>query len=197
MARSVKNLQTDFIKFHGCGAYRRDGTNVLCTGKNPCSNPINACFWMKARHVIHKVQTRNSELNDNILYSNSVKRRYYNELSRRRQTQYYSTDESSYSDSGSNSGSDYSDYSDHSDSDNNNLIIDIDQTVNDINHSIKSISETIGEITKSKQLIHETVTSHLVNETLNQVHEVTNTDQSQDLGLQSPNDKNKSIPLTI
>ena len=31
MARSIKNLQTDFIKFHGCGAYRRDGTNVLCT----------------------------------------------------------------------------------------------------------------------------------------------------------------------
>ena len=190
MARSVKNLQTDFIKFHGCGAYRRDGTNVLCTEKNPCSNPINACFWMKTRHVIHKVRTRNRELNDNILYSNSVKRQYYNELSRQRQTQYYSTDESSYSDSGS-------DYSDYSDSDNNNLIIDIDQTVNDINHSIKSISETIGEITKSKQLIHETVTSHLINETLNQLHEVTNTNQSQDLGLQSPNDKNKSIPLTI
>ena len=187
MARSVKNLQTDFIKFHGCGAYRRDGTNVLCTEKNPCSNPINACFWMENKHVIHKVRTRNSELNDNILYSNSVKRQYYNELSRQSQTQYYSTDESSYSDSSS----------DYSDSDNNNLIIDIDQTVNDINHSIKSISETVGEITKSKQLIHETVTSLLINETLNQVHEVTNTDQSQDLGLQSPNDKNKSIPLTI
>ena len=186
MARSVKNLQTDFIKFHGCGAYRRDGTNVLCTEKNPCSNPINACFWMKNRHVTRKVRTRNSELNDNILYSNSVKRQYYNELSRQKQIQCYSTDESSYSDSDSDS-----------DSDTNNLIIDIDQTVNDINHSIKSISETIDEITKSKQLIHETVTSHLVNETLNQLHEVTNTDQSQDLGLQSPNDKNKSIPLTI
>ena len=191
MARSVKNLQTDFIKFHGCGAYRRDGTNVLCTEKNPCSNPINACFWMKARHAIHKVRTRNSELNDNILYSNSVKTQYYNELHRRKQIQYYSSDESQYSDSDSwCSDSD-------SDSDNNNLIIDIDQTINDINHSIKLISETIGEITKSKQLIHETVTSHLVNETLSQVHEVTNTDQSQDLGLQSPNDKNKSIPLTI
>ena len=184
MARSVKNLQTDFIKFHGCGAYRRDGTNVLCTEKNPRSNPINACFWMKTRHVNSKVRTRNSELNDNILYSNSVKRQYYNDLSRQKQTQYYSTDESSYSDS-------------DSDSDSNNLIIDIDQTVNDINHSIKSISETIGEITKSKQLIHEPVTSHLINETLNQVREVTNTDQSQDLGLQSPNDKNKSLPLTI
>ena len=170
MARSVKNLQTDFIKFHGCGAYRRDGTNVLCTEKNPCSNPINACFWMKTRHVIHKVRTRNSELNDNILYSNSVKTQYYNELYRQKQTQYYSTDESSYSDS-------------DSDSDTNNLIIDIDQTVDDINHSIKSISETTHEIAKSKQLIHETIKSHLINETLNQLHEVRNTDQSQDLGL--------------
>ena len=86
MARSVKNLQTDFIKFHSCGAYRRDGTNVLCTEKNPCSNPINACFWMENKHVVHKVRTRNSELNDNILYSNSVKRQYYNELSRQSQT---------------------------------------------------------------------------------------------------------------
>ena len=178
MARSVKNLQTDFIKFHDCGAYRRDGTNVLCTEKNPCSNPINACFWMKTKHVIHKVRTRNSELNDNILYSNSVKRQYYNELFRQKQTQYYSTDESSYTDSDSDS-----------DSDANNLIIDIDQTINDINHSIKSISETIGEITNSKQLIQETVTPQLL--------KVRNTDQSQDLGLQSPNDKNKSIPLTI
>ena len=188
MARSFKNLQTDFIKFHGCGAYRRDGTNVLCTEKNPCSNPINACFWMKTRHVIHKVPTRNSELNDNILYSKSVKTQYFNELYRQKQTQYYSTDESSYSDSNSDSDSD---------SDTNNLIIDFDQTVNEINHSIKSISETIGEITKSKQLIQETVTPHLINETLNQLHEVRNTDQSQDLGLQSPNDKNKSVPLTI
>ena len=153
MARSVKNLQTDFIKFHGCGAYRRDGTNVLCTEKNPCSNPTNTCFWMKSRHVIHKVRTRNSKLNDNILYSNSVKTQYYNELYRQKQTQYYSTDESSYTDSDSDS-----------DSDTNNLIIDIDQTVNDINHSTKSISETIDEITKSKQLIPETVTPHLINE---------------------------------
>ena len=118
------------------------------------------------------------------MYSNSVKTQYHNELSRQKQTQHYSTDESSYSDS-------------DSDSDTNNLIIDTDQTVNEINHSIKSISETIGEITKSKQLIQETVMPHLINETLNQLHEVRNTDQSQDLGLQSPNDKNKSIPLTI
>ena len=74
MVRSVKNLQSDFIKFHGCGAYRRDGTNVLSTKKNPCSNPINACFWMKARDVINKVRTRKSQLYDNILFSNSVKK---------------------------------------------------------------------------------------------------------------------------
>ena len=186
MVRSVKNLQSDFIKFHGCGAYRRDGTNVLSTKKNPCSNPINACFWMKARDVINKVRTRKSQLYDNILFSNSVKKQYYNELHRRKQTQYYSTDESSYSDSDSDS-----------DSNSDKLIIDLKQSVNEINHLTKSISETIGEINKSKQLIEKAITPHLINETLNQFHEVKNTDQSQDLGLQSPNDKNKSIPLTI
>ena len=158
MARSVKNLQTDFIKFHGCGAYRRDGSNVLCTKKPPCSKPINACFWMKNKHAINKVRTRNKELNDKVLYSDSVKVQYLAELYRQKQTQYYSTDESSDSDS---------DISD-SDSDDNKLVIDLTQAVKDINHSIKSISETVKEITQSNQLIQQTVTPHLINETLNQ-----------------------------
>ena len=162
MARSVKNLQTDFIKFHGCGAYRRDGSNVLCTEKNPCSKPINACFWMKNKYAINKVRTRKQELNDKVLYSDSVKTQYLAELYRQKQTQYYSTDESSYS----YSDSDVSDSD--SDSDDNKLVIDLRQTVEDINHSIKSISETINEITQSKQLIQQTVTPHLINETLNQ-----------------------------
>ena len=157
MARSVKNLQTDFIKFHGCGAYRRDGSNVLCTKKPPCLKPINAYFWMKNKHAINKVRTRNKELNDKILYSNSVRTQYHAELSRQKQTQYYSTDESSYSDSDSDS-----------DSDDNKLLIDLKQTVKDINHSIKSISETVKEITQSNQLIQQTVMPHLSNEVLNQ-----------------------------
>ena len=33
MKKSVKNLQDGFIKFHGCGVYRRDGTNKLSTKK--------------------------------------------------------------------------------------------------------------------------------------------------------------------
>ena len=184
MQRSVKNLQTDFIKLHGCGAYRRDGSNVLCTKKRPCSKPINACFWMKNKHAINKVRTRNKELNDKILYSVSVKNQYKSELNRRKQNQYYSTDESSYSDS----DSDVSD-SDSIDSDDNKLVIDL-KTVNEINHSLKSISETVAEITQSQQLIHSTVMPHLINEALNQttqLHEVKNTDQ--DLAFQTPNDK--------
>ena len=162
MARSVKNLQTDFIKFHGCGAYRRDGSNVLCTKRNPCSKPINACFWMKNKHAINKIRTRNKELNDKILFSDLVKTQYHAELSKQKQTQYYSTDESSYSDS----DSDISDSD--SDSDNNNLIIDLKQTVTDVSDSIKSITKTINAITESKQLIQETVAPHLTNEVLNQ-----------------------------
>ena len=184
MQRSVKNLQTDFIKFHGCGAYRRDGLNVLCTKERPCSNPINACFWMKNKHAINKVRTRNKELNDKMLYSASVKKQYKSELHRQKQIQYYSTDESSYSDS----DSDVSD-SDSIDSDDNKLVIDL-KTVNEINHSLKSISETVSEITQSRQLIHSTVTPHLIKETLNQttqLHEVENTDQ--DLVFQTSNYK--------
>ena len=41
MKNIVKNLQDGFIKYHGCGVCRRDGTNVLITKKNPCYNPIN------------------------------------------------------------------------------------------------------------------------------------------------------------
>ena len=35
MKKSVKNLQDGFIKFYGCGVYRRDGSNVLSTKKRP------------------------------------------------------------------------------------------------------------------------------------------------------------------
>ena len=137
---------------------------------------------MKNKHAINKVRTRNKELNDKVLYSYSVKTQYLAELYRRKQTQYYSTDESSYSDS----DSDISD----SDSDDNKLVIDLRQTVKDINHSIKSISETNNEITQSKQLIQQTVTPHSINEALNQnnttqLHEV----KAQDLGFSIPINK--------
>ena len=37
MGRIVKNLQDGFIKFHGCGVYHRDGSNVLITKKKTMS----------------------------------------------------------------------------------------------------------------------------------------------------------------
>ena len=57
MSRAVKNLQDGFIKYHGCGIYHRDGSNVLVTKGRSCSNPTNACFWMQGEHVNEKVQT--------------------------------------------------------------------------------------------------------------------------------------------
>ena len=178
MKRKVKNLQTDFIKFHGCGVYRSDGTNVLCTKKRPCSKPINACFWMLGKHVNKKVRTRNREFNDRVLYSESVKTQYHPELYRQKQTQYYSTDESSFSDS--DSDSDETNY----DSDNNKRVIDTNEAVTDIKSLIKSISDMFSEIEYTKQLISNTVKPHLINEALNhtkQLPEVKNTDQ--DLGF--------------
>ena len=182
MERSVKNLQTDFIKFHGCGAYRRDGTNVLCTKRNPCSIPINACFWMKNRDAIPRVRTRNSELNDAVLRSTSLKTQYFNNIHRRKQIQYYSTDESEsqYTDSDSDSDSVHSNYPNPD----NNLIIDIEKDINDINHLKNSISETID---KKLNEVQEAVN----------LYKQTNANQNQNLSLQSPNDKNKSMPLTV
>ena len=56
MKKSVKNLQDGFIKFHGCGIYRRDGSKVLCTKTRPCFKPVNACFWMIGEGVKKKFE---------------------------------------------------------------------------------------------------------------------------------------------
>ena len=121
MKKSVKNLQDGFIKFHGCGAYRRDGSNVLCTKTRPCFKPVNACFWMLGEDVKKKVQTRNRELNERIYHSQSLKRQYQTELIKRKQYQYYSTDDDIESnDSSSDNNSNY-------DSDDNKLVIDIEK----------------------------------------------------------------------
>ena len=61
MTKIVKNLQDGFIKYHGCGIYRRDGTNVLITKKRLCYKPTNACFWILGNDVNKKVRTRNNE----------------------------------------------------------------------------------------------------------------------------------------
>ena len=92
--KSIKNLQNNFIKFHGCGLYRKDGTNVLCTKKRPCLKPINNCFWMKSKDTTNKIRTRNKELNDEMLMSNSLKNEYFQKLYIMKHRQYYSSDES-------------------------------------------------------------------------------------------------------
>ena len=123
--KSIKNLQNNFIKFHGCGLYRKDGTNILCTKKRPCLKPINNCFWMKSKDTTNKIRTRNKELNDEILMSNSLKNEYFQKLYIMKSRQYYSSDESSYSDSDSDTSiSDSNPDISDSDSDSNKLIID-------------------------------------------------------------------------
>ena len=85
MNKSVKNLQDGFIKYHGCGVYRRDGSNVLCTKLNPCIKPTNACFWMLSEDVNKKVRTRNKEFNERVYHSQSLKKQYQSELIKRKQ----------------------------------------------------------------------------------------------------------------
>ena len=82
MKKSFKNLQHGFIKFHGCGVYRKDGSNILCTKTRPCFKPVNACFWMLGEDVKKKVRTRNRELNERIYQSQSLKRQHQSELSK-------------------------------------------------------------------------------------------------------------------
>ena len=159
MKKSVKNLQDGFIKFHGCGVYRRDGSNVLCTKTRPCFKPVNACFWMLGEDVKKKARTRNRELNERIYHGQFLKKQYQSELIKRKQYECYSTESD---DSSSDNNSNY-------DSDDNKLVIDIENVT-------KSISNTI--------------TPYLMNETVNQTKqlpEIKNTDQ--DLGFQIPDNK--------
>ena len=146
--RSIKNLQNDFIRYHGCGVYRIDGTNVLCTKRNPCSNPINACFWMKANDAVPNVRTRYSELTDGVFQSIAFKNRYFKDVQRRKKLQYCSNNASSElytdSDSGSDSGSDSESVNSNINPD-NKLIIDIENDVKEINKTLGSISDIVNK----------------------------------------------------
>ena len=176
MKKSVKNLQDGFIKFHGCGAHRRDGTNVLCTKTRPCFKPVNACFWMLGEDVKKEVRTRNRELNERIYHSQSLKKQRQSELIKRKQYQYYSTDDETESDDSSSDNLNY-------DSDDNKLVIDIENFT-------KSISNTLTEIENVKKSISNTITPFLINQTVNQTKQlpdIKNTDQ--DLGSQIPDNK--------
>ena len=173
MKKSVKNLQDGFIRYHSCGIYRRDRTNVLVTKRRPCYKPTNACFWMLDEDVKKKVQTRNRESNERIYHSQSLKKQYQSELIKRKQYEYYSTESD---DSSSDNNSNY-------DSDDNKLVIDIETVT-------KPISNTLIEIENVKKSISNTIMPYLINETVNQTKqlpEIKNTDQ--DLSFQIPDNK--------
>ena len=143
MKKSVKNLQDGFIRYHGCGIYRRDGTNVLVTKRRACHKPTNACFWMLSEDVEKKVRTRNRELNERIYHTQSLKKQYQSELIKRKQYEYYSTESDN---SSSDNNSNY-------DSDDNKLVIDIENVT-------KSISNTLIEIENIKKSISNTIMPH-------------------------------------
>ena len=95
MEKLQKKIGTNFISYHGCGAYRLDGSNILITNDMPCSNPIKDCFWMKAKDARNHIRTRSAS-NNNIM-TNPHYKRWYLESQTREHTS-YSTDESDSSD---------------------------------------------------------------------------------------------------
>ena len=126
-------MQDGFIKFHGCGVYRRDGSNVLSTKRRPFKNPVNACFWMLGEDVTKKVRTRNREFNEKVYHSQSFKNQYQIELIKRKQYQYYSTDD----ETESNDETD--------DSDDNKLVIDIENVKKTISNRITPLLIKVTE----------------------------------------------------
>ena len=112
-----------------------------------------------------------------------MKKQYQSELIKRKQYKYYSTDYSTESDDSS------SDNNSNYDSDDNKLVIDIENVT-------KSISNTLIEIKNVKKSISNTITPYLINETVNQTKqlpEIKNTDQ--DLGSQIPDNKKQKHTL--
>ena len=141
MGRIIKKLQDGFIKYHGCGLYHRDGTNVLVTKWRGCAKPINACFWMRPEHVQKKVTTHRRELTQTI-HNKKLIKQYQREQLKACVLAYYSTNDETMSVSDSDSDSD-------NDSDNNRLIIDIENVVKAIS---KPVSKSISKLTDNQTL---------------------------------------------
>ena len=89
--KNILKINDGFVKFHGCGIYRRDGTNILVTKKRPCKFPINQCFWMNPSDVNSKIRTRFRELNDLVINKSHYKTQYKNEAKNNHEC--YSTEE--------------------------------------------------------------------------------------------------------
>ena len=143
MSRAVKSLQDGFIKYHGCKIYHRDGSNALVTKGRPCSNPTNACFRMQGEHVHKKVSTRKREYDEVIYYTKHLKRQYQSELKKQNpDITFYSTGDETMSvtDSDSDVDSNVSGLELSYDSDDNRLVIYIEN----VTKSISQISNTIS-----------------------------------------------------
>ena len=166
-------MQDGFIKYHGCGIYHRDGSNVLVTKQRPCSRPTNACFWMQSEHVHKKVCTQKKEYNATVYRTNHLKKQYHSELKKQNPNiTFYSTDDETMSDSDSDSDSDsntnsnisgLNSYDSTYDSDDNKLVIDID------NH--------IGNAKKALRKLSKSISNQLVN-TINSIQQLPDTDQT-------------------
>ena len=85
---------------------------------------------MLGNDVNKKVRTRNNAKNDRIYHSESLKRQHQTEIKRRKQYQYYSTDESS--DESTDESTDESAY----DSGDNKLIIDIKNQISKMDQDL-------------------------------------------------------------
>ena len=189
MGRIVKNLQDGFIKYHGCGLYHRDGSNVLVTKWRGYSKPINACFWMKTEDVRKKVYTRRRELTATI-HNRELMQQYVSELARRGSftSTFYSTD--SGTDSDTDTEPEY-------DSDDNRLVVDIENVVKAISNPVsKSFSKLATKHTVN--LINQTPDSNTdqvpgIKTNIDQTPGIkTNTDQTPDIKnepLQTPDKK--------
>ena len=195
MSRAAKNLQDGFIKFHGCGIYHRDGSNVLITKRRGCSNPINACFWMQGEHVHKKVSTRQREYDATVYYTPHLKKQYQSELNKQNpDINFYSTDDETMS-TMSVTDSDVDSYVPGPeltyDSDDNRLIIDIENVTksnSQISNTISNRLATDYTVNSINQVPH--IKTH-IDQTLGSQNEFSQTPDR----LQTTNDK--SIPCTI
>ena len=118
--KSILKLNDGFIKYHVCGLYRRDGTNILVTKNRSCKTPMNQCFWMNALNVKSKIRTRFKELHDSICLKSNYKTQYKNEAKNNHES--YSSEYESNTDS--NTESDTESNTDETEYSSDRLIID-------------------------------------------------------------------------
>ena len=166
--------------YHGCGVYHRDGSNVLITKRRSCSIPVNACFWMQGNHVNKKVRTRKREYDATVYHSKNLQKQYESELARQKPNiTFYSTDDETMSDTDTDTDSNVSNVELAYDSDDNRLVIDIE-----------NMKKSISQI--SKRITNRLATADTLN-LLNQLPAIkTDTNQTPDVADQTPGSQNEA-----